>query len=112
MIQISPSARQEILRLHSRQHPPTTSVTDVRVRLAIQPSACLTYTYAIAFDTTAHPAEHTFSCNGVNLVIADDHLPLLDGLTLDYSEDLMGGNFRFHNPNAQNVCGCGHSFTV
>ncbi|WP_143438253.1 iron-sulfur cluster assembly accessory protein, partial [Hydrocoleum sp. CS-953] len=36
----------------------------------------------------------------------------LNGLTLDYSEDLMGGGFRFNNPNAKVVCGCGNSFSV
>jgi Fe-S cluster assembly iron-binding protein IscA len=31
---------------------------------------------------------------------------------LDYSEDLMGGGFRFHNPNAIETCGCGNSFRL
>jgi iron-sulfur cluster assembly protein len=31
---------------------------------------------------------------------------------LDYSEDLMGGGFRFHNPNAAQSCSCGNSFSI
>jgi iron-sulfur cluster assembly accessory protein len=34
----------------------------------------------------------------------------LDGLTIDYSEDLMGGSFRFENPNAVRTCSCGSAF--
>ncbi|MCJ8281054.1 MAG: iron-sulfur cluster assembly accessory protein, partial [Rivularia sp. ALOHA_DT_140] len=29
-----------------------------------------------------------------------------------YSEDLMGGGFRFYNPKAETICGCGNSFSV
>ena len=39
-------------------------------------------------------------------------LNYLNGLILDYSEDLMGGGFRFNNPNAKVACGCGNSFSV
>ncbi|KAA6422933.1 MAG: Iron-sulfur cluster assembly accessory [Trebouxia sp. A1-2] len=31
---------------------------------------------------------------------------------LDYSDALIGGGFQFHNPNAQDTCGCGKSFGV
>jgi iron-sulfur cluster assembly accessory protein len=33
-------------------------------------------------------------------------------LQIDYSEDLMGGGFRFQNPNATANCGCGNSFAI
>lgn len=112
MIQISPAAQQEILRLHAKLPPSDPAALAVQVHLSLQPSACLTHTYAIAFTPTPQPTDHIFACNGIHLVVPTDHLPLLDGLTLDYSEDLMGGNFRFHNPNAQQVCGCGHSFAI
>lgn len=39
------------------------------------------------------------------------HLPHA-GMTLDYSNKLIGGGFIFQNPNAQNSCGCGKSFGV
>jgi Fe-S cluster assembly iron-binding protein IscA len=31
---------------------------------------------------------------------------------LDYSSALIGGGFKFSNPNATETCGCGTSFTV
>ena len=36
----------------------------------------------------------------------------LYGLELDYSEELIGGGFKFFNPNAEESCGCGSSFGV
>ena len=31
---------------------------------------------------------------------------------LDYSDELIGGGFKFSNPNAQSSCGCGKSFSA
>ncbi|GMI43500.1 hypothetical protein TeGR_g15022 [Tetraparma gracilis] len=36
----------------------------------------------------------------------------LYGMELDYSDALIGGGFQFHNPNAEESCGCGKSFGV
>ena len=36
----------------------------------------------------------------------------LYGLQLDYSDELIGGGFKFSNPNAETSCGCGKSFGV
>jgi iron-sulfur cluster assembly protein len=36
----------------------------------------------------------------------------LYGLELDYSDALIGGGFKFFNPNAEESCGCGSSFGV
>jgi iron-sulfur cluster assembly protein len=36
--------------------------------------------------------------------------PLLDGMTIDYVQTLMGGGFKIDNPNATSTCGCGQSF--
>jgi len=34
------------------------------------------------------------------------------GMQLDYSNELIGGGFKFSNPNAEETCGCGKSFGV
>ena len=34
----------------------------------------------------------------------------LDGAEIDYVDQLMGGGFTIHNPNAVRTCSCGHSF--
>jgi len=39
-------------------------------------------------------------------------MTFIQGLTIDFSEDLLGGGFRFKNPNAVASCGCGTSFAT
>jgi iron-sulfur cluster assembly protein len=36
----------------------------------------------------------------------------LKGMTLDYSDRLVAGGFKFNNPNAKASCSCGESFAV
>jgi len=36
----------------------------------------------------------------------------LRGTQLDYSDKLVGGGFKFSNPNAKSSCSCGESFSI
>lgn len=48
----------------------------------------------------------------VEIRIDPKSLLYLFGLQLDYSDELIGGGFKFQNPNATTSCGCGTSFSV
>lgn len=53
-----------------------------------------------------------FGDGQVELRIDPKSLLYLFGLTLDHSDELIGGGYKFVNPNAASSCGCGTSFTV
>jgi len=36
----------------------------------------------------------------------------LKGTELDYSDKMVGGGFKFSNPNAKSSCSCGESFSI
>lgn len=107
MIHLSQAAISEIQRLKAKRHDPT-----LLFRLSIQPSNCLALSYVMTFDPTVRAGDQVFQCDGIPVVIDAQSLLAVTGLTLDYSEDLMGGGFRFHNPNAVQSCGCGNSFSL
>lgn len=110
MIHVSKAAIAEIRRLQSRQ-----SHLDLAAplfRLAVQPGGCAGLVYVIGFDQTLTAADQIYDLQDVRIVVDLQSLSYLKGLTLDYSEDLMGGGFRFHNPNITQSCGCGNSFSV
>ncbi len=50
--------------------------------------------------------------DGIEMVCDHKSLLYLFGLQLDYSTALIGGGFKFKNPNAETTCGCGTSFSV
>jgi iron-sulfur cluster assembly accessory protein len=107
MIQISPAALQEILRLKARRNDPA-----LRFRLGVQAGSCLDLSYQMSFDSTVTPTDQTLDYSELQVVIDAGSFRYLHGLMLDYTEDLMGGGFRFRNPNATQTCGCGYSFSA
>ncbi len=113
MIQLSQAAIAEFKRTQSR-HP------GASFRLGVAEGGCVAFYYTMAWDEAGSsrdpqegaPNDQIINCQGIQVAIAPQHQPYLNGLTLDYTEDLMGGGFRFHNPNAVSCCECGTSFAV
>ncbi len=106
MIHLSPAAISEIGRLQSKQQP------NVRLRLTVKPGGCSGWFYDMSFDTAIKPEDQIFDLNGIPVIIDMLSLNLVENLTVDYSEDLMGGAFRFQNPLAIANCSCGNSFSI
>ncbi|HLO88124.1 MAG TPA: iron-sulfur cluster assembly accessory protein [Nostocaceae cyanobacterium] len=106
MIQLSPAATQEIERLKSKQKP------NILFRLQVKSGGCSGLFYDIYFDQAVTSEDKVFDINSIPCVIDTASLSYISGLTLDYSEDLMGGGFRFHNPQATTTCSCGNSFAI
>lgn len=107
MIHLRPTAVQEIQRLLRQQSPATH-----RLRIALQPSDCAEWCYHLGPAHTLDSEDTTVDCGELQVVVAKASLPLLQNLIIDYSEDLMGGGFRFINPQARQTCGCGNAFST
>jgi len=106
MLELSQAATNEIVRLKSWQK------MDALVRLRIIPGGCSEWIYDLSFDLDVKATDQVFTSGAIKIVIDRESLKFVHGLTVDYSEDLMGGAFRFHNPQAIATCSCGHSFSV
>ncbi|MGG6293181.1 HesB/IscA family protein [Leptolyngbya sp. AN02str] len=107
MIQLSPAALAEVNRLMSRYAQPNAAL-----RVSVQPGGCADYYYALSFDHAIANPSHMYEQEGLPIYVDPASLDLIEGLFVDYSQDLMGGGFRFHNPKAASSCGCGNSFTT
>jgi iron-sulfur cluster assembly protein len=104
MIQFTPAALVEVDRLRCRQANP-----EDYLRLHIKSGGCQGLSYDFTF--ISYPAPGDYLVNG-SIAIAEADLASLHGLAVDYAEDLMGGNFRFDNPQATDICSCGASFRI
>jgi iron-sulfur cluster assembly protein len=112
MIQLTLAACQEINRLRLRENRP-----EALCRLDLQPSSCAQWSYLLTLDSAIAQDDeaHTFSYGGnleVCLVLKRDRLDYIRDLKIDFSEDLMGGAFRFDNPLATESCRCGYAFAI
>jgi iron-sulfur cluster assembly protein len=108
MIQIALSAAKEIERLKaSRQKP------DGLLRLRIKSGGCSGLFYDLELESKSSANTNSdliYESNGIKIIIDPQSAKWSDNLKLDYAEDLMGGGFRFKNPDAVGTCGCGLSF--
>lgn len=109
MIHISKNAAQEIKRIQLSQQKP-----DSIFRLTVKEGGCSGLFYDFQLETENSPTAETqlqFESNGISIVVDQKSYTYLEGIKLDYAEDLMGGGFRFENPNVSSSCGCGISFS-
>lgn len=106
MIELSQEAAREIGRLKLKQPE------NVLFRLAVKSGGCSGWFYDLSFDAAVGTGDQIFDCNGIQVVIDAESLNYINGLLLDYSQDLMGGGFRFDNPIASASCSCGNSFSI
>lgn len=106
MIHLSSAAIQEIELLKAKQP------TYILFRLRVKSGGCADLFYDLAFDTTVQSQDQVLELHDIHVVIDSQSLNYINGLSIDYSEDLMGGAFRFHNPQAISTCSCGNSFSI
>jgi iron-sulfur cluster assembly protein len=114
-MQVTPAARSELLRFLSAlaDRPGSTqpdSTVHPSVRLAVIPGGCAGWSYHLDPASMPIPGDQILHFDRLELRVDPSSWPLLESLSLDYSEDLMGGSFRFSNPGAAQSCSCGQSF--
>ncbi|WP_017300621.1 HesB/IscA family protein [Nodosilinea nodulosa] len=112
MIHIRPAAAQEFKRLLAQQAPSTDKPP--QICLTLERGGCAEWTYHLTAEAIPKTADTAtvLDCNDIALAVPKKHLDLIKDLTIDYTEDLMGGGFRFINPLAQRTCGCGNAFSL
>merc|ERR1712161_38294 len=66
----------------------------------------------VDYDIPEDDVIDEYSEEKLKCVVDTKSMLYLYGLELDYSEELIGGGFKFFNPNAEESCGCGSSFGV
>ncbi|MEN9217291.1 MAG: iron-sulfur cluster assembly accessory protein [Gloeomargarita sp. HHBFW_bins_162] len=85
------------------------------LRLGVAEGGCAGYFYTLDLENPnkiSTENDVVTEISGVTVVLRREQQTLLAGLTLDYTEDLVGGSFRFKHPHARQTCSCGHSFSL
>lgn len=82
------------------------------LRINIKPSGCSGYSYALDFADSINDDDAVFTDNNAQVLVAQEHLQLLEGTEVDYVTEGANSFFRFNNPLVKDACGCGESFSV
>lgn len=81
------------------------------LRVGVTGGGCAGLNYDLELQET--PKEGDMSCDshGIKLLCDPKSYLYLNGTEIDYVSSILGGGFKFSNPNAKSSCGCGTSFS-
>jgi len=82
------------------------------LRIAISGGGCNGLSYRLRFVPETKRGDILVRTAGVSVLVDPKTALYLRGTVLDYSHQLVGGGFKFANPNAKASCSCGESFSV
>ena len=79
----------------------------------VKEGGCAGLTYGAEIAGEMKGGESVVHTAGAIRVVTDEaSAKFLDGLIIDYSEELINGGLQFTNSNTKTTCGCGQSFNL
>lgn len=106
---LSELAAREIQKIIKEQE---LDADKVRLRVGVKGGGCSGFSYLLDLTETQKDTDEVFEQHGVKIICDPKSLLYLDGVNIDFKDELMQRGFVFNNPNATSSCGCGSSFSV
>jgi iron-sulfur cluster assembly protein len=109
-IALSESAAKEIKDIIKQQNLPEETT---RLRVGVKGGGCSGFSYML--DLTEEPKgemDEELEVHGVKILCDMKSYLYLNGVEIDFKDEVMGRGFVFKNPNATSTCGCGSSFSA
>jgi iron-sulfur cluster assembly protein len=106
MIEITPAAAAEVARIKSL------GAADTLLCLTLGLGTCEQFYYQLALAPTTVDQDSVIQVGEIAVSIDAQYRQYLENIQIDFAQDLMGGGFRFQNPQAAKVCGCGNAFSI
>ncbi len=106
-IMMTEAALKQVLSLREKQSK------DLCLRVGVRQGGCSGMSYMMDFEDPSkiQPNDEVFDYDGFKVVCDPKSILYLYGLVLDFGDAMIGGGFQFTNPNANQTCGCGKSFS-
>ena len=80
------------------------------LRIRVEGGGCSGMKYSLKLEEAAEAGDLKVNCGSLVLLVDETSAPLLDGVIMDFVENVEGSGFTFTNPNATKSCSCGKSF--
>jgi iron-sulfur cluster assembly protein len=106
LVRLTADAGTKIAALIAREHQGSL------LRIAITGGGCNGLSYKLKFVPEPRRGDILVRTGGATVVVDPKTALYLKGTVLDYSNKMIGGGFKFTNPNAKASCSCGESFSV
>ena len=112
-ITVTEKAASEVKRIIDEQKDSGSFPEKVYLRLRVVGGGCSGFQHKLDLDQVVDAKlDNVYEMHGVPVVIDRRSALYLDGVTVDYHEDLNRRGFSISNPHAKSTCGCGSSFSM
>jgi iron-sulfur cluster assembly protein len=108
-IALSETAAREIKTIIDQQE---LDKEKVRLRVGVKGGGCSGFSYLLDLTETHRENDEQFEQHGIKVVCDPKSYLYLNGVSIDFKDEIMGRGFVFNNPNATSSCGCGSSFSA
>ena len=105
LIKVTTAAATKLAALIRREE------TGNYLRVRVTGGGCSGLSYKLSFVENPRSGD-LFLPGEVGVLVDTKSALYLKGMTMDYSDKLVAGGFKFNNPNAKASCSCGESFAV
>jgi len=109
MVTLTETAAREIQTIIDQQELDTEKIS---LRVGVKGGGCSGFSYLLDLTESRKETDEIFEQHGVRIICDPKSLLYLNGVTVDFKDEVMGRGFVFNNPNASSTCGCGSSFTA
>ncbi len=82
------------------------------LRIGVKKVGCSGFAYTFDYADEVRANDQLFESHDAQVVIDTGNLPFLDGSCIDFVREGLNATFKFDNPNVDNMCGCGESFSL
>lgn len=113
MITLTPVAVGKIKEMIAAQNP-----APIGIRIGVEGGGCSGFKYSMRFEMAGGAKEHKGTADneheidGLRVFVDQMSEMYLDGVTVDYVEQIDASGFKFDNPKVTKQCGCGSSFSI
>jgi len=109
VVKLSETAAKEIRKIIADQELDSTKIC---LRVGVKGGGCSGFSYVLDLTEAQKETDELFEIHGIRLICDPKSLLYLNGVTIDFRDEIMGRGFVFNNPNATSTCGCGSSFSA
>ena len=90
----------------------STTEPHTALRVAVRNGGCSGMRYELIFDGDRGETDDELDFHGLTVWVDAESATFLDGITIDFSNELNDAGFKINNPGAAETCGCGESFAL
>jgi iron-sulfur cluster insertion protein len=111
---LTEKAAGEVKRIITEQQQSTTPAPEkIFLRMRVVGGGCSGFQHKLDLDPQTNPKlDEIFEIHGVPVAIDKRSLMYLDGVTVDFHDEISKRGFSISNPQAKGTCGCGSSFSM